>query len=317
VHFDHDFVQTHFPGDLAFSSVTLDGQWRASSRHSLSDTKLSCSGTDGEIHIGAYEDAIDLPTNQRPFSRLAGLPTVAWGLVAEPPNATADDSTLLKDREGSRITFEGYSRVWNEGHYDDEKHKNPNGSSNPNHLLELHPIWKIDAASDSHEDYEFQSTVPAKRYAGYGMLKAGPMLQEISAKAWPLAYSTGGQLFVSLAEESNFYQLPVRITGVQTAPAAVILHADVCAAVGCSGGGVAYRNLRIVARVDSFGQKPFTSGEVTELLGIFSVHLGKAEQLSSHATSAQSAVAVPEALEFFVFARTKERAVRNSKCDPE
>ena len=71
--FDQDFVAKHFANDLAFSSITFDGTWVASSKHSS-----SCGGKDGEIHIGAYETDIEFAANERPFSRVVDEPTVAW-----------------------------------------------------------------------------------------------------------------------------------------------------------------------------------------------------------------------------------------------
>ncbi|MFA5897621.1 MAG: hypothetical protein WC829_00775 [Hyphomicrobium sp.] len=84
-----------------------------------------------------------------------------------------------------------------------------------------------------------------------------------------------------------------------------------------SGNQVLYRNLRLVTRSDSQDGKPFKQGDVTEVLGIFSVHLGKAWQIAAPANGQSQAVSVAEALEFFVFTRAAQKAVMNSKCVPE
>lgn len=315
--FDHTFVERHFAGDLAFSSLTFDGQWRASLPHRMPQNKISCSGDDGEIHVGAYEGHVEFASNEQPFSRLDSEQTVAWGIVAEPPNATNDDSDVLEDLEGSRVTFTGYMRVWNEGHYDDQKKPNPNGWSNPNHLLELHPAWHMASDDEGSEDYDFTATAPMTRYAGYGMSKATSIFNAVTQGTWPRAYNTSGQLHLLMGEESNFHQLPVRIGSVEASNDGIILRADVCVAVGCSGNQFVYRNLRLITRSDSQELKPFKTGEITELLGIFSVHLGKARQLAGTASTEAGAVAVGDALEFYVFGRAKNKAVRTSKCVPE
>jgi len=317
IRFDPEFVQKHFGGDLAFSEITFDGQWRAGPLHNMPANKVSCSGKDGEVHLGAYESSVELDGSERPFSRLVDQPTVAWGLVAEPPNATRDDAELLESLEGSRVTFTGYMRVWNEGHYDDESKKNPDGSSNPNHVVELHPAWHLESTDEGSEDYDFPPTAPMPRYAGYGLSKAARIFSAVSAGNWPLAYNANGQLHIFLSEESNFYQLPVRITSVQPLEDGIVLRADVCSTIGCAGNQVLYRNLRLVTRSDSQDGKPFKQGDVTEVLGIFSVHLGRARQIAAPANGQSQAVSVAEALEFFVFTRAAQKAVMNSKCIPE
>jgi len=315
--FDSDFIQKHFSNDLAFSSVTFDEQWRAGPRHAMSATKISCSGTDGEIHVGAYERYIAFGATEKPFSRLSNQSTIAWGLVAEPPNATNDEWNTLKALEGTRITFTGYMRVWNEGHFDDEKAQKPDGSSNPNHLVEVHPAWHMESTDEGSEDYDFPPTAPMDRYAGYGMTKASSIFAAQSTGTWPRAYVSNGQLYVFLSKESNFYQLPVRILSIQATSDGLILTADVCRFVGCADNQYAHRNLRLVTRTDSQGGQPFTEGEMTELLGVFSVHLGRAKQLAAPAASAAEAMFVGSALEFYVFSRATNKAVKSSKCVPE
>jgi hypothetical protein len=309
--FDRDFVRNRYPNDLAFTSLTFDTQWVASAKHGV-----SCGGKDGEIHIGAYERHIEFASGEQPFARMADEPTVAWGIVAEPPNATSDDSAALEDLEGTHVSFTGYLRVWNEGHYDDEPAEKPQGSSNPNHLVELHPTWFMNAEDEGFEEYDFQP-LPIQKYAGYGLTKAGPMLRAVAGGEWPKAYVTNTSVFVSLSHESNFYQIPIRISSVQATSGGILMRADVCEQLGCVGGQILYRNLRLVTRSDSAEGTPFAAGQVVEVLGLFSVHLGRVARIASNATTRPGAVAVGDALEFFVFNRAKRGAVKNSKCEPE
>lgn len=78
-----------------------------------------------------------------------------------------------------------------------------------------------------------------------------------------------------------------------------------------------YQNLRLVTRQGSQENTPFRSGDVAELVGIFSVHLGRALRDAQDASSRDTAVPVASALEFFVFARAAKPAVKNSKCQAE
>ena len=311
--FDRDFVTTRFATDLAFSSLTFDTQWKASSKH-----RASCGGEDGEIHVGAYENVIDFAAAEQPFARVADGQTVAWGLVAEPPNTRQADSDAFSHLENSRVTFTGYVRVWNEGHFVGETSPKPNGSSNPNHIVELHPVWHLQSTDDQYEEYDFAKTAPMAGFSGYGMSKARPMLQKIDSGAWPRAYADSGSVYVSLSRESNFYQLPVRIQDVQTVGEGLVIRADVCDALGCPGNQFLFRNLRIVARAASLDtNSTFQVGDAVELVGIFSVHLGRALSSAQSATTRAQAVPVTQALEFFAFSKAGQPAVRNSNCDPE
>jgi hypothetical protein len=49
------------------------------------------------------------------------------------------------------------------------------------------------------------------KYQGFGATKFKPMLSAVSDEKWPLAYQDGGRLFVGLAKDQNFYQLPVKV----------------------------------------------------------------------------------------------------------
>ena len=57
--------------------------------------------------------------------------------------------------------------------------------------------------------------------------------------------------------------------------------------------------------------------ETAELLGIFSANLRRALDLAPTSETEQGAKVLPEAVEFFVFGRAKNVAVKNSHCQPE
>lgn len=71
-------------------------------------TKPTCGGTDGEIHLGVYDEDLGWPGSSDEFSFPVGVERIAWGLVVEPPNVTDGDATFLEDLEDTPATFDGY-----------------------------------------------------------------------------------------------------------------------------------------------------------------------------------------------------------------
>lgn len=62
--FDPDFIRNRYrSADLAFGAFTVSEQWHASAIHDE-----SCSGEDGEVHVGVYEDHLGLAKAETPFS---------------------------------------------------------------------------------------------------------------------------------------------------------------------------------------------------------------------------------------------------------
>lgn len=88
--------------------------------------------------------------------------------MIEPPNVTTTEEHDLETREGTTVTFEGYFRVWNEGHFDGETDRRPEGFSNPNHILELHPAFRMTAADGTTHTYNLRAI---SDYGGYGLSK--------------------------------------------------------------------------------------------------------------------------------------------------
>lgn len=74
---------------------------------------------------------------------------------------------------------------------------------------------------------------------------------------------------------------------------------------------------RLVTVPSTAEGKPYLVGEKAELLGIFSVNLRRALDLAPTTETEAGAKVLTEALEFFVFGRAKNQAVRNSQCQPE
>jgi hypothetical protein len=92
---------------------------------------------------------------------------------------------------------------------------------------------------------------------------------------------------------------------------------DVCDKVDCSGKTFLYKGLRLVSVPSTEEGTPYIVDEKAELLGIFSVNLRRALDLAPTSETEAGAKVLTEALEFFVFGRAKNQAVRNSQCQPE
>lgn len=121
-------------------------------------------------------------------------------------------------------------------------------------------------------------------------------------------------LRVSLPRSSNFFQLPVVIRTVREEGGAVMMTADVCATRRCDSEEFLWKNLRLVSVSTTYGTRPFSPGERGQLLGLFSVNLKVALEGSAGAVGQ---VSVPDALEFFVFGRTRLLPAKNSRCELE
>ena len=294
--FDPDFIRNHYQSaDLAFGSLTISDEWRASGVHDE-----SCSGEDGEVHVGVYDDHMGLNASEMPFSSPIDVERIAWGTVIEPPNVTSAQATELEGREGTTATFEGFFRVWNEGHYDDQTDRVAGGYSNPNHVLELHPAWRLTTPSPNSIKREY-SLQPMLDYSGYGLSKLRPILNGFAAGKWPTIYQDSEALYIHLPKgqpyEANFFQIPVIIRSVTPLGDGTVMQADVCDNVECSGPAL-YKGLRLVTVPSTAEGKVYQANEQTELLGIFSVNLRRA-------LDAARAKVLTQTLEFFVFGRAK------------
>lgn len=188
--FSKTFVQSHYAADAAVGEIVVaaDGAQPAKTVH-----KRSCSGDDGELHIGILNESLSPSNAKAPsFSELSN--DDAWGLVAELPNAALGDGPAqLADAVSKRIIFHGYFRVWNEGH--DHGATPP---SNPHHVFEVHPAWRFIAQGTEFDEPSLVKSIPA--YSGYGITKLRPLFTSLADGEWLTAYGDGDDVFVSLRE---------------------------------------------------------------------------------------------------------------------
>ncbi len=303
--FNVSFVQSHYSGGEAFGTLTAKKWSPASKVHTI-----DCSGNDGELHVGAAETDLDIPSDQPPLSgRGDSADDSEWGLVADLPNASqANGPDLLGPVASGSVTFEGYYRVWNEGHS-----TGPASGSNPHHVFEGHPAWGFASGSTKFSDKALVAKIPG--YSGYGASSFRALLEHVAAKKWPKVYQNDGYLFIQMPKEHNFFQLPVTVKS----ESAITGGHEVLVNVFTDKARTTQilENLRCIT-VDGSpidGHLPANADRF--LLGFFSVNLKRALDGSSGATSAQAAVAVPEALEFFVFGKATQPAVKSSDCTPE
>lgn len=306
--FDKSFIQTVYPLEVAFGELALERPWKVGPLHTI-----SCSANDGEFHVGAYDSEIGVSSQHKPISRPASGSGAAWGIVAEPINVTSADRTEVLQYQNQEATWRGFLRVWNEGHWHGHTKKRKGGYSNPNHVVEIHPAWALLAG-------QVEKEFPVGRvlgFKGYGLSKFDDErypYHPLNPEEWLKVYQTSKSVFVQLAQSANFFSLPVRVRERTTIAngSALSLRLDVCASRPC-GSDYLYRDLRAVTVP---GTDSYPLNQSIEVLGLFSVNLRTAMTESIGATHRNSAVAVPEALEFFVYGRTSG-AVRNSSCEPE
>ena len=285
--FDRDFIANQY-SNSAIGELKVKKFRPAQTIHTE-----SCGGNDAEIHIGIKKNDIDLPTEQMPASGNVG-PATKWGIVAELPNArNGDGQARLGDLEGESATFVGYFRVWDEGHAVGQT-----ALSNPHHVFEIHPAFAFTGNGVNFSRPDLVESMP--NYRGYGFGKFGPLLKSLSKWRWPLAYTDDDNLYVGLPfKQSNFYQLPVKVTHIKTVTGGHEATVDVFSSVNFHN--LVYTGLRVITATGSPIDSDLSVGDQKSLLGFFSVNLRKALGAAGDGDSPENAHAVREAVEFFVF----------------
>lgn len=291
--FRKDAVTSLYQDEIAKGSIAAVTWTAAAQPH-----EVGCNGKDGELHIGIFNTGLEDPSN---------APSVTeshpeeWGLVAELPDAAAGNGpSTLDTNKTKKVTFTGYLRVWNEGH--DHGKIFP---SNPHHVLELNPAWKLVAGNDSFDDASLIR--PMTGFHGYGASKFRPLLQSITDGNWPLAYQDDTYLCVKLRQEDNFYQLPTiaqethQATGGHTAT--VDVYSD------SAYQHRRYQHLRCITVNGSAYDDKWHKNHKDFLLGFFSVNLKKCLDESTGPHTKTDAVTIADALEFFVFGTATGQAV--------
>jgi hypothetical protein len=219
--------------------------------------------------------------------------------VFELPDAKAGKGpgTLTK-QVGKTVTFEGFFRVWNEGHWKGQVHP-----SNPHHVFEVHPAWRFTFQGDSFDEPSLIRTMTG--YRRYGLSKYEKVLDEVGD--WLKAYQEDDFLFVPLQDASNFFQLPVEITGTEPISGGTALSLDVYSSNQYKR--LVYEGLRgITVDGADLGADLAVDDRLT-LLGFFSVNLKTVlDAIPPSANSPGLAWTVKEALEFFVFGKAKKPA---------
>lgn len=293
--FDLDFISARY-SDSAISEL------RAKTAHAANNVHTeSCGGNDAELHIGMTLDEVGLASVQMPLSGPIVSGDSGWGIVAELPNAKlADGPSKFAKLAGKAVTFTGYFRVWDEGHATGDVF-----DSNPHHVFEVHPAWAFSGSGVSFTREDLVS--PMSSYRGYGATKFRPLLKAISDGKWPLAYQDGGKLFLGLAKDQNFYQLPVMVKAKRTVTGGHEWTLDVFSDKAISK--LVYSGLTAVTADGSPIDDTLKVGQKTFLLGFFSVNLKKAMDASGSANSKSTAVAASDAVEFFVFGVALNSAV--------
>jgi hypothetical protein len=294
--FSKNFITTNYPQDSAFGSIAARKWQAAASVHSV-----SCGGNDGELHIGIFLADVDLPADQTPATAPVDDSDQGWGLVAELPNAADGDGPgLLRQALGQPATFTGFFRVWDEGHS-----KGSVAGSNPHHVFEVHSAWAFQAGGSNFEDKELVDSISG--YSGYGASKFQPLLRGLDGGDWPMAYQDDSMLHVGLVRADNFYQLPIIVRQIDAINGGHAITVDVFSSATFSN--LVYQGLRCITVSGSPTDDQAAVDQKAFWLGFFSVNLRKALDGSQSANSEDNAVAIKDAVEFFVFGPAKKRAV--------
>jgi hypothetical protein len=280
--FPRAFIEASYQNGVPVADFTFSG-WGKSGIH-----PSSCGGKDGEIHIGAL------------VGGLSPLPSVndddeSWGIVAELPNAIGGKgAATLKTLDKKSIHFRGYLRLWDEGHAKGQVHP-----SNPHHVFEVHPAWRVEGPGATFDKVSLVKAIP--EFHGYGATKFKPLFDSVKDGTWPRAYLDGDHLYVLLRESANFHQLPVIVQDVRDVDGGHEALVDVYSDE--SFKTLRYEGLRCYTPTGSDYDLKWKKAAKTYLLGFFSVNLGEALKQVGAAGSEDDAAHVPEALEFFVFGR--------------
>jgi hypothetical protein len=131
------------------------------------------------------------------------------------------------------------------------------------------------------------------------------MLDEVGDRL--KAYQQDDFLFVQLQDASNFFQLPVEITGTEPISGGTALTLDVYSSNKYKR--LVYEGLRGITVDGAVLGADLAVGDRITLLGFFSVNLKTAlDAIPATATSPGLAWSVKDALEFVVFGKTTKPA---------
>jgi hypothetical protein len=74
--FNKAFINAHYADGVAFGTIKAQTWGAAKDPHST-----RCGGIDGELHVGALEGGVTVPTSQSPISGKAFADDSSWGCV--------------------------------------------------------------------------------------------------------------------------------------------------------------------------------------------------------------------------------------------
>ena len=301
--FDKNFIQSHYGTDGSAIGVL-----KASAMHPAKNAHaISCGGNDGELHIGVAETDLGGPVSSPGQGGDGG-----FGVVAEPPNVKNGSPfhKRIEDADGGAAAFYGYFRVWNEGH--DVGAVFP---SNPHHVLEVHPAWGI---KSNGFNYAPRPAVifPMSGYSGYGASKFHPLLDTVPS--WLRVAEDGNFVYVRMAKEDNFYQLPVIVKQTRTIANGAGVAALVDVYSDTAHQNLVYQDLTVITIAHSRIATQLHADWQTYLLGFFSINLRKAMEIAAGHSGTANAVTAPAALEFFAFGVPLQKAVsKSTPCTEE
>jgi len=300
--FNKAFINAHYDNGEGFGRISATTWGAAKDPHSS-----KCGGNDAELHVGALESGMQVPNVQSPVSAKANGMDASWGAVFELPDAKSGNGpSTLASHVGQTVGFEGFFRVWNEGHWKGAVHP-----SNPHHVLEVHPAWRFTFQGGSFDEPSLIRVMSG--YRGYGLSKYEPVLDNVGD--WLKAYQDNDFLYVQLRDSSNFFQIPVEVTQSDPIVGGTVVWLDVYSSNQYKR--LVYEGLRGIVADGSDVGASLDVGDRLTLLGFFSVNLKTAlDGIPPSANAPGLAHSVEDALEFFVFGKTTRTPwPKSQKCE--
>ncbi len=114
----------------------------------------------------------------------------------------------MTNATGKPLNFNGYLRVWDEGHAQGPVH-----ASNPHHVMEVHPAWGFNGQGVSFSAKRLVAAIPG--FSGYGASKFKSLFSTLNANQWPRVYQDADYVHIKMRESPNFFQLPVQVREVR------------------------------------------------------------------------------------------------------
>jgi hypothetical protein len=125
--------------------------------------------------------------------------------------------------------------------------------------------------------------------------------------AWPRVFEDDDEIFIGMAEASNFFQFPAIVRSVTPVTGGSEVVVDVFNTLEFEN--LVWDDLRGIAAAGTPIMASLTPGTRLSILGVFSINLRRAMDLSAGASSKATAADASDAIEFFIDGKPRKRAI--------